>query len=540
MRNKLVIGALVICVVGPAALVADVGTVFTYQGQLKENGTPVNGSVEMSFELLGNPHGPALARYPLFGTVSVSLTNGLFTQAIDFGQNVFTGAERWMQTTVNGSALLPLQKLTATPYSLFSAAPWVTTGSDLSYSAGNVGIGTSTPNSSLEVVGDTRLNGRIAAGNAGVFGTIPPWNIRDTFFDFSQTIQDFSPRESLAVFNSVNTLNPSVNLTGPNGKAIYGRANFLLIPEGNTHDFDYLEGDIILAETDGAGSINDLHGAGIWAVAGGTGTTQRSTGAWFASTPFDANTTVDNRGAEVISGKFGTAGSVTRDTGLYIYSPVHERPLDNHYGIYLEDQDFGTNDSYAIYSAGGRSYFNGDLDVTGTLSKGAGSFKIDHPLDPENKYLYHSLVESPDMMNIYNGNVVLDDHGDATVALPDWFETLNRDFRYQLTCIGGFAPVYVAEKIQRNQFRIAGGKPGLEVSWQVTGIRHDPYAVAHRIPVEQDKPDYARGSYLHATERGKPSAQSMEEAHGKAVGMIKRELPPQLRRGVTAGVPGAQ
>jgi hypothetical protein len=92
------------------------------------------------------------------------------------------------------------------------------------------------------------------------------------------------------------------------------------------------------------------------------------------------------------------------------------------------------------------------------------------------------------------------------VPLPDYFETLNRDFRYQLTCIGGFAPVYVADKVNGNQFRIAGGTPGLEVSWQVTGIRQDAFANAHRIPVEMDKPPEERGTYLHAVEQGMPEA----------------------------------
>jgi hypothetical protein len=79
---------------------------------------------------------------------------------------------------------------------------------------------------------------------------------------------------------------------------------------------------------------------------------------------------------------------------------------------------------------------NGNLTITGNLSKGSGSFKIDHPLDPANKYLSHSFVESPDMMNIYNGLVVLDSHGEAAVSLPDYFQALNSDFRYQLTAIG--------------------------------------------------------------------------------------------------------
>jgi hypothetical protein len=141
--------------------------------------------------------------------------------------------------------------------------------------------------------------------------------------------------------------------------------------------------------------------------------------------------------------------------------------------------------------------FVGDVVVTGWLSKGAGCFKIDHPLDPENKYLYHSFVESPDMMNVYNGNVLLDSQGEAVVELPDYFDAVNQDFRYQLTCIGQFAPVYVAQEISRNSFKIAGGEPGMTVSWQVTGIRRDPYAEANRIQVEVEKSPEEQGKYLH-------------------------------------------
>ena len=161
----------------------------------------------------------------------------------------------------------------------------------------------------------------------------------------------------------------------------------------------------------------------------------------------------------------------------------------------------------------------GSLVVTGTVSKGGGSFKIDHPLDPENKTLSHSFVESPDMMNIYNGNAVLDRRGEAVVTLPDYFQALNRDFRYQLTCIGGFAPVYIAREIRGNSFKIAGGKPGMKVSWQVTGVRQDAYANAHRIPVEQDKPAPERGTYLHPDAFDKHST---KQARTKQAGGMQR------------------
>ena len=158
-------------------------------------------------------------------------------------------------------------------------------------------------------------------------------------------------------------------------------------------------------------------------------------------------------------------------------------------------------------STGYAGRFVGNVQVTGNLSKGGGSFKIDHPLDPTNKYLYHSFVESPDMMNIYNGNTATDAKGEAVVTLPDWFEALNKDFRYQLTIMGDqFAQARVSSKIKNNRFTIMTDKPNVEVSWQVTGIRQDAYANAHRIPVEEVKPEAERGLYLHPDAYGQPES----------------------------------
>lgn len=156
---------------------------------------------------------------------------------------------------------------------------------------------------------------------------------------------------------------------------------------------------------------------------------------------------------------------------------------------------FGRNDSGSGNGYGG--YFTGDVYVSGNLAKSSGSFKIDDPLDPANKYLYHSFVESPDMMNIYNGNVMTDASGLAMITMPDYFSALNRDFRYQLTVIGQFAQAIVASKLADNRFTIKTDKPNVEVSWQVTGIRQDAWANAHRLPVEIEKPLKEQGSYLH-------------------------------------------
>jgi len=135
---------------------------------------------------------------------------------------------------------------------------------------------------------------------------------------------------------------------------------------------------------------------------------------------------------------------------------------------------------------------NGNVDVTGTVSAatitaGVKMFTIDHPLDPENKTLHHACIESNEIMNLYSGNVVLNQNGEATIELPAWFEALNTDTRYQLTCVGGFANVFIKEKLSGNRFAIGGGYEGLEVSWQLTAVRHDKFALDNPLQVEKDK-----------------------------------------------------
>lgn len=163
---------------------------------------------------------------------------------------------------------------------------------------------------------------------------------------------------------------------------------------------------------------------------------------------------------------------------------------------FIIDAHTTTTTLFSVDSSG-NGFLDGNLAVKGKLTKGSGSFKIDHPLDPANKYLSHSFVESPDMMNVYNGNITTDRHGLATVTLPDYFEALNQDFRYQLTVIGQFAQAIVKREIENNRFTIKTDKPSVKVSWQVTGIRHDAYADAYRIPVEENKPSQEQGHFLH-------------------------------------------
>jgi hypothetical protein len=183
-------------------------------------------------------------------------------------------------------------------------------------------------------------------------------------------------------------------------------------------------------------------------------------------------------------------------------------------GPALVGTTFGNGDALlaTAFGTGYAGNFNGDINVTGSIFAGTKDFKIDHPLDPANKYLVHTSIESSEVKNLYDGVVVLDRSGEAIVVLPDWFESLNRDFRYQLTCIGGSAQVYVAEEIANHRFKIAGGGPGMRVSWQVTGNRQDPFIKAHPMQVEQAKPEIERGFYIHPELYGQPEEMSIQWA----------------------------
>jgi len=173
--------------------------------------------------------------------------------------------------------------------------------------------------------------------------------------------------------------------------------------------------------------------------------------------------------------------------------------------------DYNTNTVNQL-TVDGNSDFTGDvtivgnLTVTGTIAKGGGTFKIDHPLDPENKYLIHSFVESPDMMNIYSGNATTDTNGYVTVILPNYFEAANKDFRYQLTTIGTFAQAIIKEKVQNNKFVIQTNQPNVEVSWQITAVRADKFANENRIVPEKEKE--FKGTYLHPELYGAGKEQS--------------------------------
>ena len=285
------------------------------------------------------------------------------------------------------------------------------------------------------------------------------------------------------------------------------------------------------------GQANGDNGTGVWGISvNGYGVFGTSTSGFGVS-----GTSTDGFGVAGSSGSsIGVKGDSGSGTGVYgnCNGGYGVTGAGGNVGVYAHNSTVAAgNDAYlASQCCAGDFYglvylhndchIQGNLQVDGTLNKPGGMFQIDHPLNPARKYLSHSFVESPDMKNIYDGTLTLDANGEAFVELPNWFEALNSDFRYQLTPIGAPGPnLYIAEEIINNRFKIAGGTPFMKVSWLVTGIRHDAWAKAHRIPVEEDKPASEQGYYLHPELHGES-----EEKHVRQVRYPEMIQLMQLRK----------
>lgn len=152
-------------------------------------------------------------------------------------------------------------------------------------------------------------------------------------------------------------------------------------------------------------------------------------------------------------------------------------------------------------------FFDNDLGSSGTKT-----FLIDHPDDPANKMLKHFSMESPEVLNVYRGNVTLGPNGEASVTLPSYFNSINnQNYSYHLTAIGNPAQVYVKQEIFNNQFVVAGGTPGMKVSWVVYSERNDPYLQQNpdeRL-VEIQKTGSMAGKYISPQLYGQPASQSL-------------------------------
>jgi hypothetical protein len=214
---------------------------------------------------------------------------------------------------------------------------------------------------------------------------------------------------------------------------------------------------------------------------------------------------------------FGVYGNSTYGVGSYGQGPIGVQGVavnaSGRYSAGVYGYASGTEIAVGIRGIGlagsPAGEFSGTVGVYGSFYASEKNFKIDHPLDPANQYLLHSCVESSERKNIYDGIVKLDEKGQATIQLPKWFEALNVEFRYQLCPLGQPCPtLHIAQELNNGQFQIGGGTAGLKVSWQLTGIRNDPFARQNPLQVEETKLAHEQGLYIHPELYG----QSQEKA----------------------------
>ncbi|MFM9997039.1 MAG: hypothetical protein ACKVU4_14710 [Phycisphaerales bacterium] len=616
--------ALLVLLIMSRAVLAQtgVGTALTYQGELRQSGSPATGAADFRFRLYNAEAGGGLVgtEVPVH---NLALTDGRFTAALDFGATAFGPDARWLEIDVRSPAgagvfitLAPRQRITAAPVAQFALAgnegpagppgpsgaqgqpgppgapgpqgnpglqgnpgpqgnsgpqgvpgpigpagalgppgppgvPWSLFGASAYYTGGNVGIGTSAPAEALHVRGVSprfRLEDASVPGGFTLIEDPQPTQLRFSKTNAAgQVLFDLNPKPTDGLSAATVRFFRETATTGP-------RAVQFLRGNGTSQASASIG-------VDGAHSFLQAHGGSV-----GIGTTT-------PTEAFDVNGTIMARNrllaghpnpffwADPVQGFVGVGRNTPMNTtevfglhrnttgfgGMYVrtaggkpYYGYSSSGAVDAYHYYLDDGNtgswrlfhdgddrlivgteqgpFGTYSHVAINNAvlsADNAVFGQDVIVIGTLSKGGGSFRIDHPLDPANKYLSHSFVESPDMMNIYNGNTVTGADGYATVDLPEWFETLNRDFRYQLTVVDEadldvFVFAKVVRKIAGNRFTIRTSLPHVEVSWQVTGVRHDAWAEAHRIRVEEEKPEHDRGRYLHPELYGQPPEMRVE------------------------------
>lgn len=452
---------------------APIGSLFLYEGRLAN----VSGNYDLQFRLWDSPSGGALVSSALLSFSNVIVDTGEYRVRLNFGMDVFTGDARYLEVryrvhTTNPSTPYNVQPsrptLDPVPYAI-SLRPGTTM-------RGNVG-------GAILRTDHTGSGTGLLASSANGYGVSASSSTGSAVYASGRYSGVYSAASTYGVVGSTST---GIGIYGSGSTGIYGTgANYGVQAFGPI-------GVFASGSTTGLyGASSDPNGAGVYGKGG-----------QYALRGENART-AGVRGDSGYVGIWGQGG----DYGMYALAT---KTSGQNYGLFAQTSS----------PAGFAGWFAGNVYVGGTLSKAAGSFKIDHPLDPANKTLSHSFVESPDMMNIYDGVVTLDAQGTAAVQMPTWFQPLNRDFRYQLTAIGAPGPnLYIAQEVKDNQFKIAGGTKGIKVSWQVTGIRQDAYANAHRIPVEEDKPAADRGRYLTPDVFGKPATQG--------IGVVRAPQGPQ-------------
>ncbi len=560
----------------------------TVQGYLEENGSPVNGTVQMKFKLYTTSSGGT----PIWtsSTYSVNVSNGYFSKVLSISKKYFPGSDRYLEIVVNGQTLSPRLRITGVPYSFkadtcdysknadkldghnwgdkypnadklddYDSGDFIRwkqsggasvgqvlkwNGTQWSPADDEVGGASDTANYSLN---SDKVDGYHASafirwdqsGGAST-GQVLKWNgsqwapSNDNAGDNDWTISGSNVYKTSG-FVGIGTSSMSAALdivcssddalevhssgayegieidAGDNGIEISAGGNGIEISSAGTDGIYIPSGAVSddAIDIDGGSRGIEISGCtdGIW-ITGCTnpiyisgsynGVLANVTGSYPAVYGTGKYYGVEGKALNSYSSSSYAIYGYNNPGGNYDAKGVYGKcwPADFYgYGGYFEGGYIGVyGKSYYAgvygYSSGGyyAGYFNGDVHITGTLSKGAGSFVIDHPLDPENKLLRHNFVESPEYLCLYRGKVRLDANGEATVKMPDYFAALTKEDEatVNLTPIGKPFLVGYEWNSDYTAFKVYG-EPNREVSYIVLADRDDPVIKKLRKPVVQDK-----------------------------------------------------
>lgn len=471
-------------------------TAFIYQGQLKDGAALAEGLHDFRFRLFD-----AASSGTQVGTTqcanNIQIRDGVFTTTVDFGNQFATPNARFIEVLVRRdtglgcgdtsgyTTLAPRQPITPAPTATQAASAFSLTAPDGSPAKavfvandGKVGIGTLAPTHWLHVAaaGPTMAlqDTNAASQQAGYVSYRDNANVERAWVGYGTPGDpDFSIVNARTGGDII--LNPFSGNVGIGTSSPDARLNVVSSQASTPAVSGVSQSSFGLSGTSITGLVG-IYGRGIATAVYGTST-----------------------GAASGVGVVGLAGP----TGT------------NHVGVHGFCSG-GDPNSYGVFA-------------TGRLgASGSKSFRIDHPDDPANRYLFHYSSESPEVINFYRGAVTLDRDGRALVPLPSYFAKVNEKPSYQLTAVGAPMPMlHVAEKISEQAlaagaasgpgddpvvcfFRIAGGAPGGEVSWRVEARRNDPWIRANGAPIELQKTGLEVGTYQHPGLYGQPAELSAD------------------------------
>jgi len=502
-----------LAVSGTAFKISSTGTVTFISGQKFPGTGTITGITTAS--------GSGLAGGGTSGTLSLKVaaagvTNAMLQNShITLNANTAGGITAPGAMTLGSTFTIGLKPCAANQVLLFSGTAW---------NCGSTGTGTITA-----VFAGTDLTGGGTAGNVtlNLDTTKVPQLASANNFTNNQKVTGsgsgfallVAPPDATSGGAGVPALEAIGSSADPNGLAAGGVGLTVQGGSGGTLNVSGNGGNAINASGGSAGNGNG--GVGISAFGGfgevGDFVTDGNGGAGVVAVGGDSEFLFGGDGVDATGGAGGQGNNFASTSGNGVVATGGQggfEEADGTGGFFTGgNSSFGGFGLEVFGGSDSAAFFEGDIIVTGAVDAGIKDFKIDHPVDPANKYLYHASVESSEMMNIYTGNVTTDSQANAEVELPDWFEAINTDFRYQLTVIGQFAQAIVSQRVSGNRFAIKTDKPNVDVSWQITAVRQDAFAKAHPLVVEVPKNARERGFYLHPELYGAPAEKGIAWSH---------------------------